>query len=275
MTRALRTFLAVLLSFSIAASPALAADGDNAAVAINTKDGSSVFRFAFDIHRTMNEVIDETNIAIAYSSCEGCQTVAIAIQIVLVSSQPDSIVPENVAISINEECISCETIASAYQFVIGRGGPIKLDKEGRKQIKEIRKAFYDLAKEVEKGDLTIAEIAARVTPLIDRIKAVLRDHVVPADTPEDGGDGQEGEAGEEEGQQGDQGSSEAGEDGQESTTQPETGETTPEQNDERSTEPASSPAPSPSAEPEESPSPEGPAATNESPSPDPTPSESP
>jgi putative peptide zinc metalloprotease protein len=270
MKRFPKVLLAVLLSFSISASPALAESGDNAAVAINTKDGSSVFRFAFDVHQTMNEVIDETNIAVAYASCEGCQTVAIAIQIVLVSSQPDSIVPENVAISINEECISCETMASAYQFVIGRGGPIKLDKEGRKQIKEIRKAFYDLAKEVEKGDLTIPEIAARVTSLVDQIKVVLRDHVVPADTPEDDGEGgQEGQNGDE----GDQGSSGGG--GDEVESPPAGGSETPGPSVERSPEPDSSPSASPSEQPAESPSPEESPASSESPSPSPTTTESP
>lgn len=270
MVRALKTFLAVLLSFSIAASPAFAADGDNAAVAVNTKDGSSLFRFAFDVHHTMNEVIDETNIAIAYSSCEGCQTIAIAIQIVLVSSDPNSIVPENVAISINEECISCETMASAYQFVLGLGGPTMLDEEGREQIKEIRKAFYELAKEVEKEELTIAEIEAKVTTLIDRLKAVLRDHVVPADAPE-------GDGGGDAGQDGDAGSSEGGVDGEE-VPQGDDG-ATPGPSVEPSAEPASSPdpSPSPSEEPAESPSPEesSPAPTDESPAPGPTASESP
>ena len=276
MVRALKTLLAVLLSLSLfAGAPAFAADGDNAAVAVNTKDGSSVFRFAFDIHHTMNEVIDETNIAIAYSSCEGCQTIAIAIQIVLVSSEPDSIVPENVAIAINEECISCETMASAYQFVIGSGSPIKLDKEGRKRIKEIRKAFHDLAKEVEKGDLTIAEIEARVIPLVDQIKAVLRDHVVPADRPEGDGDGGGGEVG----QEGDTGSSETGEDGLDAPQADEPETTEPDAGDQGSDEPAPSPAPTPepSEEPAESPSPEeeSPAPSDESPAPDPTASESP
>jgi putative peptide zinc metalloprotease protein len=271
MMRFPKVLLAVLLSFSIAASPAFADDGDNAAVAINTKDGSSVFRFAFDIHQTMNEVIDETNIAVAYASCEGCETVAIAIQIVLVSSQPDSIVPENVAISINEECISCETMASAYQFVIGEGGPIQLDKEGRKQIKEIRKAFYDLAKEVEKGDLTIPEIAARVTSLVDQIKAVLRDHVVPADTQDENGDGQgqEGQNGEE----GDEGSSGGG--GGEVESPQAGGSETPEPSVEPSVDTDSSPSPSSSEEPEASPSPEESPASSESPAPSPTATESP
>lgn len=231
--------LALALALSLAA-PALAAK-DNAAIAINNEDGSSLFRFAFDIHRTMNSVIDETNIALSYASCEGCQTVAVAIQIVLVSSSPDSVVPENVAISINEECVSCETMASAYQFVVGTGGKTKLDKAGRKQIKDIRKAFYDLAKEAEGGTLTNAQIEARLIPLVDQIKSVLDTNVVPIDTPEeDDVEGQDGE----------------GTDGQDGTS-----------GTEESPSPEPSTSPTPSAEPEQSPAPEEAPAVEAAPSP--------
>jgi hypothetical protein len=234
-------FLALALVLSPAA-PALAAE-DNAAIAINNEDGSSLFRFAFDIHRTMNSVIDETNIALSYASCEGCQTVAVAIQIVLVSSNPDSVVPENVAISINEECISCETMASAYQFVVGTGDKIKLDKDGRKLIKDIRKAFYDLAREAEAGGLTNAQIEARLIPLVDQIKTVLDEHIIPVTTPEGEGSGLDGRDGE-------------GSDGQDETS--ETGE---------SPSPEPSTSPTPSAEPEESPAPEETPAVEAAPSP--------
>lgn len=232
-------FLVLALALSPAA-PALAAK-DNAAIAINNEDGSSLFRFAFDIHRTMNSVIDETNIALSYASCEGCQTVAVAIQIVLVSSNPDSVVPQNVAISINEDCVSCETMASAYQFVVGTGGKTKLDKEGRKQIKDIRKAFYDLAKEAEEKGLTNAQIEARVITLVDQIKSVLDTNVVPIDAPEeDDVEGQDGE----------------GTDGQDGTS-----------GTEESPSPEPSTSPTPSAEPEESPASEEAPAAEGAPSP--------
>lgn len=233
--------LALALAFSPAV-PALAAE-DNAAIAINNEDGSSLFRFAFDVHRTMNSVIDETNIALSYASCEGCQTVAVAIQIVLVSSDPNSIVPENVAISINEQCISCETMASAYQFVIGTGDNIKLDKDGRKLIKDIRKAFYDLAVEAEAGTLTLAEIEARIIPLVEQIKTVLDEHVIPVTTPEGKGEGLDGRDAE-------------GTDGQDGTS-----------GIEESPSPEPSTGPTPSAEPKESAAPEETPAAEAAPSP--------
>ncbi|MEX0789556.1 MAG: hypothetical protein WD178_02130 [Actinomycetota bacterium] len=195
----------------------------------------------------MNKVIDETNIAISYASCEGCQTVAVAIQIVLVSSNPESVTPENVAIAINEECASCETMASAYQFVVGTGDKIKLDREGREQIGQIRKAFYDLAVEADEGSLSVEQIEARLIPLVEQIKTVQAEHVVPVTTPE--GKGLDGDG-------------ETGKDAQDAA---------PEAEPEPQETPSPSPSPSPTAseEPEESPAPEE-SEPAESPSPSPT-----
>ena len=94
------------LSLQVAA-PAAAVAQDNAAVAVNQKDGSSLFKFAFDIRRVMNGVVDQGNAAVAYSSCEECQTVAVAIQLILIMSDPDVVSPENLALAINYECTLC------------------------------------------------------------------------------------------------------------------------------------------------------------------------
>ena len=120
--RLLALLLALLLCLPAIAVPAAAQDGgngeDNVAQAVNQKDGSSVFDFAFEVRRVSSGVVDQTNAAVAYANCESCQTVAIAVQIVLVSGGADTITPTNVAIAINEECVSCQTLALAYQFVL-------------------------------------------------------------------------------------------------------------------------------------------------------------
>ena len=85
--------LAALLSTVLAVPWAPAAwgdddeggSGDNAAEAINEKDGKSVFDLAFDVREVSNGVVDQTNSAVAYANCENCQTVAIAVQIILVT----------------------------------------------------------------------------------------------------------------------------------------------------------------------------------------------
>ena len=89
-------------------------------------------------------MVDQTNAAVAYASCEECQTIAIAIQIVLVSGDVDVVAPTNVAYAINANCTTCVTVAFAYQFVWGNGGTITLSREAKRKIREIARAFREL-----------------------------------------------------------------------------------------------------------------------------------
>jgi putative peptide zinc metalloprotease protein len=176
LTTALLTLL--LAAGFAAASPAPARADDNTAIAINTKDGSALFKFAFSVKRVAGDVVDNGNAAVAFASCENCQTVAIAIQIVLVTGDPSVVTPTNLALAYNFECTLCETMASAYQFVFGNGDNMRFSAEGRRALAEIRKEFHDLRKESEQ--LSLAEIDARVEQLVDRIREVLRTELVPA-----------------------------------------------------------------------------------------------
>ncbi len=186
--------------------------GDNAAQAFNEKDGKSVFDLAFEVREVSNGVVDQTNSAVAYASCENCQTVAIAIQIVLVSGMANVITPTNIAVAVNEQCISCKTLALAYQFILGRGEPLEFTKEGRKRLKEIQREF----KKLGKSGLTVDEIRARATTLSNQIRQLLATQLVPS------GDGDEGDE-EQDRPPGD----EAGEPGEDGAVPPPDDETTP------------------------------------------------
>ena len=177
MRRACGTALA--LSLLLPASPA-AAQGDTTAVAINTKDGFEVFRLAFQIRRATQDVVDTGNAAVAYASCTDCQTIALAIQVVLISGYDSSVVaPENLAIAINQDCSLCDTLASAYQFVITAEGNLRFTAEGRQALAEIRKALHDL----KDGDLTGAEIQAKLDALMEQLADVLANELVVAGPP--------------------------------------------------------------------------------------------
>jgi putative peptide zinc metalloprotease protein len=179
-----RALVAGALSVGLVGATALPALGDNIVVAINTKDGSSIFKFSFDITRVMGDVVDQTNAAGAASSCTDCQTVAIAIQVVLVMSDASTITPTNLAIAINYECDACETLASAVQFVLSTGGPVHFTSEGNKMLAEIRKQLLDL----KKSDLSIEEIQARVRELARQLAHVIATELVPAGPPDQGGE---------------------------------------------------------------------------------------
>ena len=156
--------------------------GANTAVAINTKDGGRLFKLAFAIRRAAGDVVDQQNAAVAYSSCTSCQTIAIAIEIVLVEGSPSVVTPENVALSVNYECTLCTSYAAAYQFVIGGNGPIEFTAQGKQELEQIRRELQRLGKEFKKGDISLEEVKAQVELLIQRLKHVLETELVPAHT---------------------------------------------------------------------------------------------
>ena len=161
---------------SAVASAYAAVSPDTGALAINTTSGSSVFALAFDIKFISGNTVAPTNLAIAYSNCTACQTVAVSIQVVIYESGATNVSPQNAAIAINNMCNLCDTMASAYQIVLGESGPVRLTHEGRQDIADIREQL--LALQQQKG-LTGPEIQARVAALMDRLLNVLKTQLVP------------------------------------------------------------------------------------------------
>ena len=161
--------VAVLAQAALVAAPAPAQSQDSSAVAVNTKDGKSVFKLAFKVKKVTGDV-DATNTAVAYSSCTDCRTVAAAIQVVLVAGDTDSATPENLAIGINYQCTECETLAAAYQFVFGDGQELEFTQEGKQKLHELKKRLQDLKK---RDDLTIQELAVHIAAIAAEVAIVV------------------------------------------------------------------------------------------------------
>jgi putative peptide zinc metalloprotease protein len=179
-TRLLTILLAALLGLGLAAAKPAQAQ-DNVAIAVNTRDGATVFKVAFAIRHVMNDVVDNSNAAVAYASCTDCTAVAIAFEIVLVESNPTVVTPTNIAIAFNENCSMCVAVAEAYQFVLGTGGIVHFDAEGNRTLAEIRRELHSLRKE----DLTLEQLQARLDAIAARIRDVLANHLVPVGRPQD------------------------------------------------------------------------------------------
>src|SRR5919112_2633647 len=174
--RLLTLVLASVCAFGLATgAPTAAYAGDNAAISVNTKDGTTVFKVAFAIRHVMGDVVDDANGAVAYSSCTDCAAVAIAFEIVLVEGNPSTVTPTNVAIAINENCDTCVAVAEAYQFVLGTGGLVHFDAEGNRTLADIRSQLRSLRKE----DLTLDQLQATLDDIAARIADVLANHLVP------------------------------------------------------------------------------------------------
>jgi putative peptide zinc metalloprotease protein len=186
--RILKGILAALVTASVVVAVPVAAsaqgDGqDSAAVAVNTRDGSSVFKLAFHVKRVMDSDVDADNAAVAFASCNECQTVATSIQVVLAMGDVDSLTTDNVAISINTDCTECETLAAAYQYVFGNGQPVRLTGEGQRQLAAIRQQLNMLRQE----ELTLEELAARIAELAKQVAIVVDEELVPTGPPADAG----------------------------------------------------------------------------------------
>ena len=194
--RLLAALAALVLGASAGTLPAIAAEGDTSAVAVNTKDGSTLFRFAFSVRQILGNVVDQSNTAVAYASCTECRTVAISVQVLLVSGSPDTVTPTNLALALNDGCTECQTLASAYQFVFGTGDDLRFTAEGRKQIAEIRRRFQELRRQ---GDsLSLEEIQKQADALAGELRTILASEVTPrgpgterdGSAPAEGPDGQ-------------------------------------------------------------------------------------
>lgn len=181
--RSLPRLLLLALIASVAAlgppTPAGAQSQDNSAVAVNKKDGKSVFKLAFSVRKVTGDV-DAANTAVAYANCHDCRTVAAAIQVVLVSGDVDSATPENVAVAVNYDCTECETLAVAFQFVYGDGQELEFTKEGKAKLRELKKRFKDLK---HRDDLTLEQLSAEIATIAVEVAGVVEHETQPKQEP--------------------------------------------------------------------------------------------
>lgn len=178
----LLTALLLTTGLSSARPPvAHAQGGDNTAIAVNTKDGATIFKVAFAIRHVMGDVVDQTNAAVAFASCTDCTTVAIAIEIVLVEDNANVVTPTNIALAYNLQCNLCLTVADAVQFVLSTGGPVHFDAEGNRILAQIKQELEQLKHE----SLTLDELQAKIAQMESEIRDVLANHLVPNGKPEE------------------------------------------------------------------------------------------
>jgi len=149
---------------------------DNTAIAINTKDGTDIFKLAFKIVRVNQDIVDQSNAAAAFNSCEECQSIAIAFQIILIFSDPDVVTPQNLALAINLECDACVAFASAYQWVLTTGGPVHFTAEGSKRLAELRKRLRELLR----SDPTLEQLRAELEEIKGEVADLLATQLVAA-----------------------------------------------------------------------------------------------
>jgi putative peptide zinc metalloprotease protein len=169
---------AALATCAAAPIAARADGGDNTAVAVNTRDDSSVYRFSFKVLRVETDVVDNGNAAVAASSCTDCRTVAVAIEVLFYPADATVVSPTNLALALNVDCNDCETLADAFQYVFGEGDPVKVHftPEGNQKLAQVRRE----GNELRRSDLSLPELQARIEQLAAEVADVLANDVVTA-----------------------------------------------------------------------------------------------
>jgi putative peptide zinc metalloprotease protein len=182
MSRTAIALLATTLVLALGAAGATPAQAqDNTAVAINTKDGTDIFKLAFKIARVNQDVVDQSNAAAAFNSCEDCESIAVAFQVVLIFSDPAVVDSQNLALALNVDCDACVAFASAYQWLLTTDGPVHFTAEGNQRLAELKKRLRDLLE----SDLTIEELQAELDEIRDEVADILARELVPAGPSEE------------------------------------------------------------------------------------------
>jgi putative peptide zinc metalloprotease protein len=110
----------------------------------NSTDNSVAGRGKDQVSEIGGPNVAPQNVALAYSSCVNCQTLALALQIVLVKSSPSNFQPHNAAAAVNYGCTNCVTCAIALQQVVQVSDPTVVPPEVRQEAAQVHKEVADI-----------------------------------------------------------------------------------------------------------------------------------
>jgi putative peptide zinc metalloprotease protein len=133
------------------------ASPQNRIVAKNRSDNRLRVRAKVQLNHIPGDSASPSNYAEGYSSCDGCQTFAVALQIDLISRDASQITPENVALALNYKCNGCHTIVRASQYVIQVDDPTQVPDRVRDLVGEMNRQLNQVASDHSVTDVGQAE----------------------------------------------------------------------------------------------------------------------
>jgi hypothetical protein len=121
-------------STAASALPAANAGGKNVVQVVNRTDGRLAVDGRVQLNRIPAPNAGPANLALAYSQCTNCQTLAVALQINLISTHATNVQPQNAATAVNVLCTGCVTVARAIQYNISVDDPTSVPPEVNKMV---------------------------------------------------------------------------------------------------------------------------------------------
>jgi putative peptide zinc metalloprotease protein len=179
VNRMTRTLLSSLVAVSVLLAPSAAgASDENIVVANNQTDGAAVVEAGVQYRIAPNGEVDEENRAYAGASCTDCQTVAAAFQLVLVTREYRTFVPQNEAFAANVACEECLTWATAKQVIVVTDGPATLSGAGHLRMQALEERIEALQADLPAMTLTglFLELDGAFAELLDIARTEIVNH---------------------------------------------------------------------------------------------------
>jgi hypothetical protein len=174
------TVLVALWLVGVPATSAEAGVAINEAPAFTSPVDRNEVRVAFDLRTDNGPFVVASNRAVARSmSCAGCNTVAIAVQIDLVSGPTRRINATNRAEARTTNCVACNVLASATQFIVAPGVGVHLTEPGATALGQAHARLDELAS----SGVSALELQPLIDSVLNDIQLVLQTEVVADQAP--------------------------------------------------------------------------------------------
>jgi Fe-S cluster biogenesis protein NfuA len=147
-------FVAAVAICAVPADAETVAGGANNLVLVQaTNAGATMARAGTKVSIAASDTVASGNLAIALNAdCDGCHSTAVAVQVLITTSNPSVFVPQNSAVAVNGGCNGCGAFAYARQYVLQTDGPAHLSGEGYQRVAQLRQEISDAAGSILPSD---------------------------------------------------------------------------------------------------------------------------
>jgi putative peptide zinc metalloprotease protein len=142
--------------------------GKNIVQVVNQQDGELKIDGKVQLNRIPESNAAPVDMASAYSSCTNCQTLAVALQINLISKSASYIHPQNAAVALNYQCTNCHTIAYAWQYNMTVDDPTAVPND----VNQLMAAWRGELANIKTQSVTLGEAINRMNSVIAQFQSL-------------------------------------------------------------------------------------------------------
>jgi putative peptide zinc metalloprotease protein len=133
----------------------------------NNEDQRFMARASIKFRKLKGDDIGPVNIAFAQASCTDCQTIAVAVQVIIYKRGASNVHPQNVALAANVQCTRCVTVAQAIQYVIPVDDFDNVPDNVKRLVHRLDQELHYFEKVTSINELTSDEAAARLQSAVN------------------------------------------------------------------------------------------------------------